>query len=275
MSDGPHPGAARRRVDSPKNPAVKELVRLRERRVREREGRFVIEGGRETVRGLGAGVALEALFLCPELLRGEGAELAAAPPFGVEVVELARGAFERASVRQNPDGVLAVARTPRRDPAALALPEAPLLLVVDGLEKPGNLGALLRTADGAGVDAVLVTGGGTDLENPNVIRASMGSVFAVPTLALPAEELHAFLRARGVRLVAAAPAADTAYWDADLRGPVALAVGAEHEGLAAGWLEHADLRVAIPMRGAADSLNAATAGALLVYEALRQRRAGA
>ena len=142
----------------------------------------------------------------------------------------------------------------------------------DGLEKPGNLGALLRTADGAGLDAVFLTGEGTDLTNPNVIRASMGSVFSRPVRTAGAPALLEWLTARGFKLVAATPGADTSFWDADYQGATAILLGTEHEGLSPAWLEAASTRVAIPMRGLADSLNVATAGALLVYEALRQRR---
>lgn len=259
-----------KRIDSPKNPEVKALVRLKERRVREREGRFLVEGAREVTRALEGGVPLERLYTCSELLT-EGARVVLGR-VDVDVTDLSPAAFERISYRENPDGVLATAPVRPLALETLALPEEALVLVVDGLEKPGNLGALLRTADGVGVNAVFATGEGTDLYNPNVIRASMGSLFSRPVLHAGTPELLAWLRRGGFRLVATTPHTDTLYWDASYSGRVALLLGAEDRGLSAAWLEAAETHVRIPMRGLADSLNAATAGALLLYEALRQRR---
>lgn len=263
----------RRRIDSPKNPLVKELVRLRERRDRDRSGRFLIEGTREVERALSAGVPLSELLVAPELMRPEALALASrVERAAIRVTELAGSAFARVSMRQHPDGVLAVAPTWRTELGELELGPTPLLLVLDGLEKPGNLGALLRTTDAVDADAVFVTGRGTDPFNPNVIRSSMGSIFSRPLVTAGEPELQEFLRDRGVRVIATAPAAEKPYWDADLRGSVAVVLGTEHQGLGEGWLSGAAERVHVPMAGMADSLNVATAGALLLYEALRQRR---
>ena len=265
----------RKRIESPKNPEVKGLVRLKERRVRDREGRYLIEGARETRRAREAGVPLLTLYVCPVFMRPEGdtftTELESA---GVDTVELSQDAFSRVSYRDAPDGVLAVAAVQPRELGGLELSQNALVLVLDGLEKPGNLGALLRTADGAGLDAVFLTGEGTDLTNPNVIRASMGSVFSRPVRTVAAPTLLEWLSARDFKLVAASPGADASFWDANYQGATAIVLGTEHEGLSPLWLGAASTRVAIPMRGLADSLNVATAGALLVYEALRQRREG-
>jgi TrmH family RNA methyltransferase len=265
----------RRRIDSPKNPLVKELVRLRERRERDRSGRFLIEGAREVERALSAGVPLDELLVAPELTAPQALALAArAERSSIRVTEMAAAAFRRASMREHPDGVLALAPTWRSELDELELAPDPLLLILDGLEKPGNLGALLRTADAVDADAVIMTGHGTDPFNPNVIRASMGSVFNRPVLTADEGPLLEFLRAARARIVATTPAGDKPFWDADLRGATALVLGTEHEGLSGGWLEEADERVLIPMAGLADSLNVATAGALVLYEALRQRRGG-
>lgn len=267
------------RITSTRNARVKALVRLRERRTRDREGAFPVEGAREVARALEGGAELREAYLCPELFRAEGAEVAARlERRGVPTTHLSPEAFGKASLRGGPDGVLAVASTWRLDPETLELPPRPLLLVVDGLEKPGNLGALLRTADAAEVDAVFATGAGTDLFNPNVVRASVGSLFARPVLTLGAGELLRWLERRGVAVVATSPHATRVFWDAPLAGPevptgVAIVLGPEHEGLEARWLDAAALRVRVPMGGLADSLNVATTGALLLYEALRQRRA--
>lgn len=263
------------RIESPRNPRVKALVRLRERRERERSGTMLIEGTRELLRALEAGVDVREAYLCPPLLRGEGVELPRRlAALGIPVVELTRDAFARASGRQGPDGVLALAGTPAWRLDWPSLPRDPLLLVLDGIQKPGNLGAALRTAEAAGADAVVVTGEGTDLANPQVVRASMGSVFAPPVAAMAADALREGLRSRGVRIVATLPSAALDYWDAPLTGAVAVVVGAEHAGLSASWAERADARLRIPMTGLADSLNAATTAALVLYEAKRQRRPG-
>jgi RNA methyltransferase, TrmH family len=258
-------------VTSPTNPRVKELVRLRERRAREAAGVAVVEGAREALRAVAGGwtlrlVATSAAHFSPEA-RAAAPGLAAA---AAEHLELGEAAFAKVSLRQHPDGVLALVAPPASGAAPWRADG--LYLVADGLEKPGNLGALLRTADAAGVDAVFVTGRGTDLLNPHVVRASMGSIFTRPVQTIDGDDLRRALRERGVRLVATSPHAATDLWDADLRGAVAILVGTEHEGLAEPWLAAADLHVRVPMAGLADSLNVATTGALLLFEARRQRR---
>ena len=174
------------------------------------------------------------------------------------------------------DGVVAIVRSPSTSLEALiaALPAEPLVVVVEGVEKPGNLGAILRTADGAGADAVIAADARTDLFNPNAIRASLGTIFALPVAAGPSEAVLDALAGRGVRLVSARVDAERAYTDADLRGPLGLVLGSEAEGLRSAWDDPRVEPVRIPMRGAADSLNVSVAAAVLLYEAVRQRSAG-
>lgn len=263
-----------RHVASPTNALVKSLVRLRDRRAREAEGAALVEGAREVRRALEGGWRPRLLVTCAELFSPEAAAADGAwRAWPADRVAFSPAAFGKVSLRQHPDGVLGLFEPPRRTLIDLPWPPAGLYLVADGLEKPGNLGALLRTADAAGADAVFVTGSGTDLLNPQVVRASMGSLFSVPTLAVEAGELRRVLADRGVRSVVTGPAADVDLWDVDLRGSVAIVVGTEHAGLADAWWEAADDRVRVPMAGAADSLNVATTGALLLFEARRQRRA--
>ena len=256
-------------IESSKNPRVKALVKLRERRVREREGRFIIEGTRELQRAMQAQVGLESLYLCPTFMSPESWNTVKS--VDVHRTELSEAAFKKVSLRQKPDGVLAVAETPSTNLNELSFADDALVLVLDGLEKPGNLGALLRTADAANVDAVLVSGEGTDLYNPNVVRGSVGSVFSRPTLAVDEAELSTFLQAQNFKLIAAMPDAPQSYWRADLSGKVAILLGTEHDGLSEHWQNAATLQVSIPMHGLADSLNVATSGALFMYEVLRQR----
>jgi RNA methyltransferase, TrmH family len=263
-----------KRIDSTKNPRLKILAELKERKGREAQGRYLIEGSRETLRALQGGEHILTLLLCPELIdeqRAESIELEQKAK-KIEVLELSKAAFEKLSLRQNPDGVIAVAEIQKKNLTDVTLKENALVLVIDGLEKPGNIGALLRSADSVNVDAVFVSGRGTDLYNPNVIRASMGSLFSRPVLAVDTIELIDFLRSRRFNIVAATPNTNTLYWYEDFTKATAIVLGTEHEGLSTVWLEAATSQVKIPMSGLADSLNVATAGALLLYEALRQRQ---
>lgn len=262
-----------RHIDSPRNSEIKELLKLRDRRGRERTGRFLIEGRREVERAAAANVRIERLYLQPDLPAAAGLRKLAEglAITGVETVQLSEAAFARLSMRENPDGALALAETWETRLDDLDLPAEPVILVADSLEKPGNLGALLRTADAARADAVIVTGRGTDLFNPNVVRASMGSLFSRPVVSATADEASDWLQRRGFRIIATSPGAHRSYWEADYRKAVAIVLGSEHDGLPMDWLEAADDQVLVPMHGMADSLNVATTGALLLYEALRQR----
>jgi TrmH family RNA methyltransferase len=184
---------------------------------------------------------------------------------------MSRPVFEKVAYREGPDGWLAVADVPQRKLADIVLGERPLVLVIEGVEKPGNIGAMLRTADAAGVDAVIVINASTDLGNPNIVRSSKGTVFCVPVVEAGLGEVVEWLARHGVRLLAATPAADAVYTAVDLAGGVAVAVGAEKPGLSDELMDAAALRVRIPMAGKIDSLNVATSAALLLFEAVRQR----
>lgn len=252
-------------ITSLQNPQIKHLVRLRQRREREREGLILIEGGREVSRALAAGITPQRVYICPELLSDDARQTLAALGEGTE---LSRLAFEKVSGRENPDGLLVVASTPQTTWPTLG--QDALVVVLHGLEKPGNVGAILRTADAAGADAVLVLGRGADAYSPNVIRSSQGSVFSLPVLTPTEAEALAWLSREGLTWVACTPDAQQDYWDAPLTGRVALVLGAEHQGLPTEW-RGGDLPVRIPMFGQADSLNVATAAALVLYECVRQR----
>ncbi|MFC6591075.1 TrmH family RNA methyltransferase [Deinococcus lacus] len=253
-------------ITSLQNPAIKQLVRLRSRREREQAGVILVEGARELRRALAGGGEPLDIYACPELYSPEAASLAGEWP-AESLTWLSRPAFEKVSGRENPDGLLAVLLTPRQDLPQPG-PDA-LVLVLHGLEKPGNVGAILRTADGAGVTAVLVIDG--DPYSPNVIRSSQGSVFTVPTRALSEAEALAWLEQHGFRCLACTPDAHDTLWEADLRGRAALFLGTEHAGLPP-HLRRLDASLRIPMQGEADSLNVGVAAALVMYEALRQRR---
>jgi RNA methyltransferase, TrmH family len=253
-------------ITSAQNSRVKHIVKLREdRRQREQDGLMLVEGRDEIAFALSAGLRPQAVFTAPELADRQIDALAS------ETITVNRAVFEKMAYRENPDGWLAVFPIPRRELADLALGAAPLVLIAESLEKPGNLGAILRTADAAGVDAVLVVDPRVDLWNPNVVRASRGAVFTVPAVQVASAAALAWLRQQGIRLVAATPAGKQLFSVADLRTGVAIAVGTEDEGLSHFWLEAADERLLIPMRGKVNSLNVSIAAAVLLYEAVRQR----
>lgn len=265
-------------ITSPSNGRVKELLALRRRRVRDAERAMLVEGLEETTLAVAAGAHVRALFYCPELVLEESRMAADAlvgrvRDSGAETIRLSRQAFEKAAYREGPDGVLVVTDAAERtlEELSASLGAAPLILVSQGVEKPGNLGAMLRTADAAGVSAVIAADPVTDWSNPNVVRASKGTVFSVPVASAATEATLTWLRGRGFRTVATTPDTDLLHTDADLTGAVALLMGTEKDGLTDAALEAADVKVRIPMSGLVNSLNVATAAAVVLYEAVRQR----
>ena len=260
-------------ITSAQNPRVKHLVALRDRRQRERDRLMLVEGYEELSLALAAG-RLQSLFYCPMLVRhpAQLALLDRVRQTGAEIVEVNERVFEKIAYRENPDGWLGVFPLVQHTLNDLEPGANPLIVVAVAIEKPGNLGAILRTADAAGVDALISCDPVTDLGNPNVVRSSKGTVFSVPVAEASTPETIAWLRARGLKLVAATPQAMMDYTDVDLRGSVAIALGAENTGLSRAWLDSADVAVRIPMVGRVNSLNVSIAAALIVYEAIKQRK---
>ena len=263
-------------ITSPANQRIKELVRLRSRRERDRTGRFVVEGYREIGRAVAGSVEVVELYTCPELFLGENEPelVRAAEDRGARVFRVAPEPFRKASYRDRPEGLLAVARQFDTSLGRLAPGTDPLLLVAESIEKPGNLGTMLRTAEAAGAAAVVAADPTTDPFNPNVVRASLGTLFRVPLAVAGSDETLAWLRRTGIRSLAATPEGTRPHWEADLQGPVAVVVGSEQYGLSPTWMDGADERILIPMPGSVDSLNAAMAAGILLFEAVRQRGVG-
>ncbi len=253
-------------ISSPQNPRIKQIVRLREdRRQRQRDGLFLVEGWDELGHALSAGLIPRTILTAPELVSRP-----LALPAG-ETITVSISVFEKVSYRENPDGWLGIFPIMRRSLDELVLSESALLIVAEAVEKPGNLGAILRTADAAGVDALLLCDPRVDLWNPNVVRASRGALFSVPAVEVDNASALKWLMDHNIRILAATPSADVPYTAADLRRPVAIAVGTEDRGLTEIWMDHADEKVLIPMRGRINSLNVSIAAALILYEAVRQR----
>src|SRR5581483_2972598 len=220
---------AREKISSLQNPRIKQLVRLRDRRPRDEAGVFLVEGYREVRRALEKEVALQELYFSPEWFLGEHEPdlLARAEAAGATLFELSKEAFAKVAYRERPDGLLAVAPQWHRALADLQLPRDPFLLVVEAIEKPGNLGTILRSADAAGCHAVIVCDPVTDIFNPNVVRASTGVLFAVPLIVAESAAVNAWLKQMKIRAVATTPAAELLYSAADLRGPLAVVMGSE------------------------------------------------
>ena len=270
-------------ITSAANPRLRSLVALRRRRVREEERSTLVEGYEELSLALAAGVVPSVAYVCPELFSPAGRAgaqdigvqddlVADLRRHGVQIIRLSRTAFEKVAYREGPDGLIAVVDDVARDLAGLSVGGADLILLCQGIEKPGNLGAMLRTADAAGADAVVAADPVTDWGNPNVVRASKGTVFAVPVASATTDEAVAWLRDNDVALVVSTPDTDADYTDADYTSRVAIAVGAEKHGADDVLLAAAAQRVRIPMAGRANSLNVAASAAILLYEAVRQRR---
>ena len=261
-------------ITSRQNERVKDAVRLRTGNERRRQQRFIIDGSREISRAIAAGIHGLVAFVCEPLCESDAgqsvlAELRAA---AIEMLPVTAKVYAKLCFGdREDDGIVLVAQTPARRLADLQLPPEPLVAVVEGVEKPGNLGAILRSADAAGVDAVIVADGRTDLFNPNVIRASLGTVFRETLVEATSADAIDWLRGRQVRVLAARPDATTNYTEANFRGPAAIVLGGEATGLSAAWHGASIQAIRLPMHGLADSLNVSTTAAVLFYEAIRQR----
>lgn len=271
-------------ITSVQNPRVKAVVALQQKSAeRRRTGLFVVEGRREVEHCVEMGLEVVEVFVCEEL-GGWSCDNVAANRTegmkgvkevegmrGVKVAEVTRGVYEKMAYRGGTEGVMAVVKSKERRLDELDLNENPLIVVVERVEKPGNLGAILRSADAAGADAVVVCDPLTDLWNPNLIRSSIGAVFTVPCMTCGSEECIEFLKAHGIQILTAQLQDSELYYDTDMRRGTAIVMGTEATGLTDVWREAADAHIRIPMLGRLDSLNVSVSAAILLYEAVRQR----
>jgi TrmH family RNA methyltransferase len=264
-------------IQSRQNDQVKNLVKLRERKHRDRQSRFLVEGLREIGHAINAGFEITHLYNCTDFFPGEAhskfiSDQTQKSDF--PVIGMSPDAFTKASHREGPDGLIAIAVQQNNVLTDFKLSAQPLLLVLEGIEKPGNLGAILRSADGAGVDAVILVDCVLDLYNPNAIRSSQGLLFALPVVSTDRDTLSTWLGANHITCCATTPDTTQLHWDIDYRQAIALFMGSESDGLMPYWLEKAAHNIRIPMAGRADSLNVAAAAAVCLYEAKRQREKG-
>ena len=274
-------------VTSAQNRKVKTLLALQEKaRLRKEMGLFVVEGRRELEHCVHAGFEIDTLFYCPEIcgldaLPPESYDNIAKAPDGLtdilekagQIVEVPRELYAKIAYREGTEGLIAEVKVRERTLGELEMPESPLVVVLEGVEKPGNLGAVLRSADAAGADAVLVCDPLTDLYNPNLIRASIGAVFTVPVVCCSSPEAIKWLKDNNINIFTAQLQDSSWYYDTDMKGGTAIVIGTEATGLTAAWREAADAHIRIPMLGELDSLNASVSAAILLFEAVRQRNA--
>lgn len=257
-------------ITSSQNPKIKLLLQLQQKSSERRKaGLFVVEGRRELMHCLETGFDIACVFWCPAV--EVGTEPLPALPDGVRVFEVSKAVYEKVAYRGSTEGIIAEVRIRQLSLTDLRLPEQPLVIVLERVEKPGNLGAVLRSADAAGVDAVIVCDPLTDLYNPNLIRSSVGAFFSVPCVACTSEACITFLKQRGIQILTAQLQDSRLYYDTDMRRPTAIVMGSEATGLTSQWREAADAHIRIPMLGRIDSLNVSVSAAVLMYEAVRQR----
>lgn len=255
-------------ISSTQNPKIKQLLTLQQKSAeRRREGLFVVEGLRELQHCIEGGYTVDTVFhqpdICPPLPTLEA---------GVRRFEVSDAVYRKIAYRSGTEGVVALVRTRQLNLDDLQLSTDPLLMVVESVEKPGNLGAILRSADAAGADAVIVCDPLTDLQNPNLIRSSVGAFFSVPTVACTSAECIGFLKQHAIRILTAQLQDSCLYYDTDMRQPTAIVMGTEATGLTNVWREAADAHIRIPMLGRIDSLNVSVSAAILLFEAVRQRQ---
>ena len=268
-------------ITSLQNPKLKLLLQLQQKSSERRKaGLFVVEGRRELMHCLDAGFEVDTVFWCPSVKAGadcpsllSNAEDHSLPalPTGVHVFEVSREVYEKMAYRGSTEGIVAEVRTRQLGLQDLDLPESSLIVVLESVEKPGNLGAILRSADASGVSAVIVCDPLTDLYNPNLIRSSVGAAFTVPCVACSSEQCISFLKQKGIQILTAQLQDSHLYYEIDMCRPTAIIMGTESTGLTNQWRQAADAHIRIPMLGQIDSLNVSVSAAILMYEAVRQR----
>ncbi len=254
-------------ITSKTNPKIKNVVKLQKSSERREQNRIIIEGRREIERAVACGFVIDTLFICNELLQEQDIRIKANV-----IEEVTLEVFEKIAYREGSDGLLAVTIPKYADLKDFKPKKNPLIIVLETVEKPGNLGAVMRTADAAGVDAVIIADPRTDLFNPNAIRASIGTIFSVPLFACSSEECIKWLRANNIKIYCTYLKASIDYLEADFRQGSAIVMGTEATGISDIWVEAADQNLIIPMNGIADSLNVSVTTAIVVFEAIRQRR---
>jgi len=259
-------------ISSLQNPFIKQLVQLKEKsKLRKQTGLFIIEGKREVSLAIKGNYTIETLYYYADLF--SAAEAAALGAYGIDIIEISKPVYEKVAHRETTEGVIAVAKTKDLSLDNLKLSSKnPLILVAESPEKPGNIGALLRTADAANIDAVIIANPLTDLYNPNIIRSSVGGVFTVPLATGSTKEVIAYLKRNNISIYSAILQESVAYDSIDFKTSSALVIGTESSGLTDEWRDDSTANIQIPMEGKLDSMNLSVAAGILIFEAKRQRK---
>lgn len=258
------------RITSAQNPKIKMLLELQAKsKARKQSGLFVVEGVREIEHCVCCGYEIHTLFVCPEICGTSAVEDLAQSP---QIIEVSQQIYDKLAYRGGTEGMIAEVKAKAHSLEQLKLKENPVVMVLESVEKPGNLGAVLRSADAAGADAVIICDPLTDLYNPNLIRASIGAIFTVPVAACSSEEAIRFLKDRNFKILTAQLQDSHLYYDTDMTGPTAIVMGTESTGLSDLWRKAASAHIRIPMLGRLDSLNVSVSAAILLFEAIRQRQ---
>lgn len=257
------------KITSTQNPKVKSLLALEKPRERRKQQLFIVEGKKEIGLALEAGYKIGNIFFCDEMV--SEAELSTLPLENKLLIPVSKEVFDKIAIRESTGGMIAVAEQKTHRLAEIKLSKNPLVLILEGVEKPGNLGAVLRTADAAGVDAVIICDPQTDFYNPNVIRSSVGCVFTNQLAAATSEETIAWLKENNVSVFCTYLKAAKPYHQIDFTKPTAIVMGTEATGLSDSWVKNSDANIIIPMNGKIDSMNVSNATAVVVFEAIRQR----
>ena len=256
-------------ITSPQNERIKHLVQLQQKSsLRRQEGLFVVEGRRELLHCINADYEVKTIFVDNQ----KDDALLDIDSKNAEIIEVSPKVYEKIAYRESTEGVVAIVKARKKTLQDFAQKENPLYVVIEAVEKPGNLGAILRSADAAGVDGVIVCDPLTDLYNPNLIRASIGAIFTVPTVACTSEECIAWLKENKIQILTAQLQDSSLYYDVDMKKATAIVMGTEATGLTQQWRKAADKHIRIPMCGKLDSLNVSVSSAILMFEAIRQRR---
>ena len=263
-------------ITSPQNPKIKTLLELQEKsKARRREGLFVVEGVRELMHCISAGYRIHSLFVCMDIVSEESLSYIERETGLKSCFSIPGHIYEKVAYRGSTEGVIAELKCKSHTLEDLKIKKNPVVVVLEAVEKPGNLGAILRSADAAGIDAVIVCDPLTDLYNPNLIRSSIGGIFTVPTAAASSEEAIKWLKDRNIKIYTAQLQDSDWYYNTDMTKGTAIVMGTEATGLTEVWRKAADAHIKIPMLGRLDSLNVSVSAAILMYEAVRQRNAPA
>lgn len=259
-----------KQITSIQNPFIKSLVQLQEKaKARKQSGTFLIEGKREIELAIKGNYEIETLLFLPELISEKQLNSLTIKP--LNTIEISKEVYQKLAYRDTTEGIIAIAKTKNLSLSDLKLPENPLILVLESIEKPGNIGAMLRTADAANIDAVILANPKNDLYNPNIVRSSVGCLFTNQIASGTTEEVITFLKEKNINFYSATLQNSNEYYKVDYSTPTALVVGTEATGLTQLWREESTQNIIIPMQGEIDSMNVSVAAAILLFEAKRQR----